>query len=311
MCLPSTNTTSFYFYQANLDVLVLDEADRLLEMGFRKDIHAILDHLPPADTRQTLLFSATMPSDLKGVMEKAMRKDLSVTVSFVEKAAGDSDSSSASHETNAAVVQSHVVLRSFDDYVSSVVKIVRHALVEGQQQQGEEGEGEGEGGKDGVSEQRPPKIVVFFPATRVTGYFAEIFNAGGLCHWVPAIEIHSRLSQGKRDRASEQFRNCKTGVLFTSDVSARGVGSLPPHPHPPPPLCLPQLTSLFLSFSLSLSLSAPGVDFPDVTHVIQIGMADSREQYIHRLGRTARAGKKGQVCLSLSLSVCPQLFALN
>jgi superfamily II DNA/RNA helicase len=52
-------------------VLVLDEADQLLEMGFRNDIMEILSHLPPS--KQTFLFSATMPPDLRAVMAKAMR----------------------------------------------------------------------------------------------------------------------------------------------------------------------------------------------------------------------------------------------
>ena len=73
---------------------------------------------------------------------------------------------------------------------------------------------------------------------------------------LPCVEIHSRKSQPQRDRASAQFRSAKAAILFTSDVTARGL------------------------------------DYPDVTFVVQIGMT-TKEQYIHRLGRTARAGKEG------------------
>jgi ATP-dependent RNA helicase MSS116 len=69
------------------------------------------------------------------------------------------------------------------------------------------------------------------------------------------LEIHSRLSQSKRTKVSDQFRDGDNLVMFSSDVSARGL------------------------------------DYPDVTSVIQVGMPSDRAQYIHRLGRTARAGK--------------------
>merc|ERR1712127_605149 len=89
----------------------------------------------------------------------------------------------------------------------------------------------------------------------MVGFFAHLFNEGLN---VPVIEIHSKKSQSFRNKSSDAFRKAKRAVLFTSDVSARGV------------------------------------DYPDVTHVIQVGLPESRDQYIHRLGRTGRAGKKGE-----------------
>ena len=77
------------------------------------------------------------------------------------------------------------------------------------------------------------------------------------------FEMHSRKSQGNRTKTSAKFRNARCGVMFSSDVSARGM------------------------------------DYPNITHVIQVGIPSSREQYVHRLGRTARAGKKGQCILLL------------
>lgn len=76
-------------------------------------------------------------------------------------------------------------------------------------------------------------------------------------------EIHSRKSQGARNKASDAFRECSTGIMFSSDVTARGL------------------------------------DYPNVTHVVQVGAPSSREQYLHRLGRTARAGTSGQGVLIL------------
>lgn len=77
------------------------------------------------------------------------------------------------------------------------------------------------------------------------------------------MEIHSRKSQSQRTRISDQFRCIGQGILVTSDVSARGM------------------------------------DYPDVTFVLQVGAPSDRAQYLHRLGRTARAGKDGAGLLLL------------
>ena len=78
------------------------------------------------------------------------------------------------------------------------------------------------------------------------------------------LEIHAKLSQGSRTRAAETFRRADSAILLSSDVTARGM------------------------------------DFPNVTHVIQMGLPSSVEQYIHRIGRTARAGKEGEGWLILN-----------
>ena len=79
------------------------------------------------------------------------------------------------------------------------------------------------------------------------------------------LQLHSRMTQARRQNTSDFFRRSKSNcVLFTSDVSARGL------------------------------------DYPDVTHVIQFGAAPDRETYLHRLGRTGRSGKSGEGILVLS-----------
>merc|ERR1711871_1230007 len=103
------------------------------------------------------------------------------------------------------------------------------------------------------------KIIVFFTTARLTGFMARLFNEMG----VKTLEIHSRKSQSQRSRTADQFRDGCNLILFSSDVSARGM------------------------------------DYPDVTCVLQVGLTD-REQYIHRLGRTARAGKEGHGTLLLA-----------
>jgi len=233
------------------NVLVLDETDRLLDMGFRREINRILEYLPPSHTRQTLLFSATMPSDLKTIMKQNMKPEY-IEVDCVQ------DGDAATH-TNDCVTQSHIVLPSNEiDMISSVVETVRYAV-------------ETHVNQDDASSRFtiPPKIVVFFPTARLVQFYAEIFqeiNKGVLLTTntgdgkpikIPSWELHSKKSQGYRNRVSDEFRKATLGVLFTSDVSARGV------------------------------------DYPNVSQVIQFGMPENREQYIHRLGRTGRGGSKG------------------
>lgn len=107
------------------------------------------------------------------------------------------------------------------------------------------------------------KVILFFPTARQT----EIFNSllqnlqNGLASndsmkKVPILEVHSRKSQSSRVKASNEFSKAQNGILCSSDVTARGV------------------------------------DFPNVTQVIQVGLPQNSDQYIHRLGRTARTCDK-------------------
>ena len=121
---------------------------------------------------------------------------------------------------------------------------------------------------------RPFKAIVYFSATAHVSLTAavlqslrnpgqSVFHEGPL-HPAKVIEIHGKLDQGPRTKAAEAFRNATSAVLLSSDVTARGM------------------------------------DFPNVTHVIQVGLPPSPEQYIHRIGRTARGGKTGEGWLLLS-----------
>ena len=214
---------------ANTEILVLDEIDRLLDMGFRRDVQKIISYLPRKEKRQTLLFSATIPKGLKGIMRESTKDDC-LEVDCVK------DGSKLTI-TNMRVTQSHVVLPNIDAILPSIYSILQQAM-----------------------KKKPCKIVVFFPTARMVSFFAE-FLSEGLVY--PVVELHSKKSQSSRNTASDSFRRAKNAFLFTSDLSARGI------------------------------------DYPDVSQVIQIGIPESREQYIHRLGRTARAGKEGEGLLVL------------
>jgi len=224
-------------------ILVLDESDRLLDSAFREEVRKVISYLPKR--RQTLMFSATLPTSVKNSVNEIMKPDY-VTVDCVSFSDGKSNKNkNVGHdklmETNLRVSQSHVVLSSSEQYFSSVIRVVQFAM----------------------DQEDNYKIITFFPTARITGFFADVFNEI-LKNNIPIFELHSRKRQGFRSKTSEEFCQARKGILVTSDVSARGV------------------------------------DYPDVTHVIQFGVPDSRDTYIHRLGRTGRAGKDGRGWLVLS-----------
>ena len=214
---------------AKTEILILDEVDRLIDMGFRKDIQRIISYMPRKEKRQTMLFSATIPTALKRAMKDSIREDY-----FEVDCVRDGKSSTP---TNLRVTQSHVILPDMENIMSNIFFILNQA-----------------------TKVKPFKIIVFFPTARMVSFFADFINDG---LEYPVIELHSKKSQSSRNTASENFKNAKNAILFTSDLSSRGI------------------------------------DYPDVTQVIQIGLPESREQYIHRLGRTARAGKEGKGLLVL------------
>lgn len=157
-----------------------------------------MSYLPRKEKRQTLLFSATVPDEVKSVIRETMRKNY-VTVDCIH------DTDPASH-TNAQVQQSHVILPSNSRLVSGTVEILAKLIA------------------DTKAANEPLKLVVFFNTAHTVGFYAELFAAmPNLTHSLPLFELHSRKSQSYRTRTSDDFRAAKEGILFTSDVSARGV----------------------------------------------------------------------------------------
>ncbi|KAF5961980.1 hypothetical protein HYC85_003189 [Camellia sinensis] len=219
------NTAGFATRLMGVKVLVLDEADHLLDMGFRKDIEKIIAAVPKQ--RQTLLFSATVPEEVRQICHIALKRDHEF-IDTVEE---------GSEETHSQVRQMHLV-SPLDKHFSLLYVLL----------------------KEHISNDVDYKVLVFCTTAMVTRLVADLLGELNL----NVREIHSRKPQGYRTRVSDEFRKSKGLILVTSDVSARGV------------------------------------DYPDVTLVIQLGLPSDREQYIHRLGRTGRKGKEGQGILLLA-----------
>ncbi|GAB2217449.1 hypothetical protein Drorol1_Dr00000640 [Drosera rotundifolia] len=219
------NTSGFATRAMGVKVLVLDEADRLLDMGFRKDLERIIAALPKQ--RQTLLFSATIPEDVQRICHMALKTDHEF-INTVQK---------GSEDTHSQVRQMHVAAPMEKHFPLIYFMLKEH-----------------------IADDVNYKVIVFCSTAMVTRLLASLLGELNL----NVREIHSRKPQGYRTRVSDEFRKSKGLILVTSDVSARGV------------------------------------DYPDVTLVIQLGVPSDREQYIHRLGRTGRKGKEGQGILLLA-----------
>ncbi|XP_024007054.1 DEAD-box ATP-dependent RNA helicase 31 [Eutrema salsugineum] len=219
------NTPGFATRLKGVKVLVLDEADHLLDMGFRKDIERIISAVPKE--RQTFLFSATVPEEVRQICLVALRRDHEF-INCVHEGTG---------ETHQQVRQMHMIA-SLDRHFSLLYTLLR----------------------EHIADNVDYKVIVFCTTAMVTKLVADLLGELN----INVREIHSRKPQSYRTRVSNEFRKSKGLILVTSDVSARGV------------------------------------DYPDVTLVLQVGLPKDREQYIHRLGRTGRKGKEGEGILLLA-----------
>lgn len=195
---------------SSVKMLVLDEADEMLDMGFVDDIEAILQNIP-AEDRQTLLFSATMPKPIATLAAKYMKTPKTVTISKEQL-------------TVPLIDQIYYETRDKLDGLCRVLDL-----------------------------EDADKLIIFCRTKRgVDDLVASLQGRGFM-----ADGLHGDLSQSQRDKVMKKFRDGKLEILIATDVAARGL------------------------------------DIDHVTHVINYDIPQDHESYVHRIGRTGRAGKKG------------------
>ena len=194
-----------------ISILVLDEADEMLNMGFKEDIDFILENTP--EDRNTWLFSATMPREVKAISKNYMQDPFEITTG-------------SNKQGNVNIEHCYTVVRAKDRYAALKRFVDSFVEIFG---------------------------IIFCRTKMETQEVAEHLIRDGY----NADSLHGDLSQAQRDKVMGRYRDRSLQLLVATDVAARGI------------------------------------DVQDVTHVIHYNLPDELENYLHRSGRTARAGKTG------------------
>jgi ATP-dependent RNA helicase RhlE len=205
-----------YLSLSSVEILVLDEADQMLDLGFIHDLKKIVKMLPAK--RQSLFFSATMPKTIRDLADRFLTDPAQVAVTPVAS-----------------------TVERVEQFVSFVNQAEKPALLTMML-------------RVGFGEKGSMDRVLIFSRTK---HGADRIVKQLAASNIPAAAIHGNKSQPQRERALAEFKAGKVKILIATDIAARGI------------------------------------DVSGVSHVVNFDLPNVAEQYVHRIGRTARAGAAG------------------
>lgn len=213
----------------HVEYFVLDEADRMLDMGFINDIRRIMKIIPKK--RQTMLFSATLPQEIKHLIDEILNQPVKVMVS--------------SGQMTVEKIQQSLYYVDKVNKAKLLIKLLENNEIY--------------------------NAIVFVRTKRNADTLCKKLQRAG----IESEAIHGDKSQNARVRALNRFKEDKARILVATDIAARGI------------------------------------DVENLTHVINFDLPEQAENYVHRIGRTARAGAKGSAITFCCYQEKDELFEVQ